>query len=39
MGNHFGIRNAELVGQILERGENLNPWAIYALIGSYAFVA
>ena len=39
MGSHFGIRNAELVGQILERGENLNPWAIYALIGSYAFVA
>jgi hypothetical protein len=39
MGSHFGIRNAELVGQILERGENLNPWAIYAMIGSYAFVA
>jgi hypothetical protein len=39
MGSHFGIRNAELVGQILERGENLNPWAVYALIGSYAFVA
>jgi hypothetical protein len=37
--NHFGIRNAELVGRILERGTDVNPWAVYAMLGSYAFVA
>jgi hypothetical protein len=39
MGSHFGIRNAELVGQILDRGEKVDPWAVYAMLGSYAFVA
>lgn len=39
MGSHFGIRNAELVGQILDRGDKIDPWAVYAMLGSYAFVA
>ena len=39
MNSHFGIRNAGLVAQILEQGKDVNPWAIYAMLGSYAFVA
>lgn len=39
MGGHFGIRNAELVRQILEQGTDVNPWTVYAMLGSYAFAA
>lgn len=39
MGSHFGIRNAELVGQVLEQGRVVDPWAVYAMLGSYAFGA
>lgn len=39
MGVHFSICNAELVAQILERGGELDPWNVYAMLGSYAFVA
>jgi len=37
--SHFAIRNAELVGRILEQGTDVNPWAVYAMLGSYAFAA
>lgn len=39
MGDHFHLRNAEVAAQILERGTDVNPWEIYALLGSYAFHA
>ena len=39
MASHFNIRNAEAVAQILENGAVINPWAVYAILGSYAFVA
>ena len=39
MASHFCIRNAEIVAQILERGVHVNPWDVYVLLGSYAFVA
>ncbi|TVY50635.1 hypothetical protein LCER1_G008182 [Lachnellula cervina] len=39
IGEHYGIRNAELVARILEEGKEINPWSVYTLLGSYAFVA
>lgn len=40
MGSHFSIRNAELVARMLENGEDCeNPWAVYAMLGGYAFAA
>ncbi|PVH72801.1 hypothetical protein DL98DRAFT_432563 [Cadophora sp. DSE1049] len=39
LSNHFGIRNAGSVGQILEHGMKVDLWAVYAGLGSYAFVA
>ncbi len=39
MATHFGIRNALFGAQILERGIDMDPWAVYAGLGSYAFVA
>jgi len=39
MGSHFHIRNAEVAAQILERGTDVNPWEIYALLGSNDFHA
>ncbi|TVY47376.1 hypothetical protein LOCC1_G007028 [Lachnellula occidentalis] len=39
IGEHYGIRNAELVARILEKGKEINPWSVYTLLGSYAFVA
>lgn len=39
MNDHFGIRNAKVVADILEKGDYLNPWAVYAILGSYAFAA
>jgi hypothetical protein len=39
MGSHFQIRNAEVAAQILEQGEDVDPWEVYALLGSYAFHA
>ncbi|TVY33493.1 hypothetical protein LSUB1_G006981 [Lachnellula subtilissima] len=38
IGEHYGIRNAELVARILEEAKDINPWSVYALLGSYAFV-
>ena len=39
IGSHFYIRNAEVVAQILERGTDVCPWEVYAMLGSYAFTA
>lgn len=39
MGSHFKIRNAEVAAEILERGRDVDPWEVYALLGSYAFHA
>ena len=34
-----GMRSADIVTKVLERGENIDPWTMYAMLGSYAFVA
>ncbi|KAL2065605.1 hypothetical protein VTL71DRAFT_3275 [Oculimacula yallundae] len=39
MSNHFAIRNAGYVAQILEQDVKVDPWAVYAGLGSYAFAA
>ena len=39
IGNHFYIRNAEAVAQILEGETDVSPWEVYAILGSYAFNA
>jgi hypothetical protein len=39
IGSHFSIRNAEVVGQILEGDTDVCPWDVYAMLGSYAFNA
>ena len=39
IGSHFRIRNAEIVAQILERETNVDPWEVYAMLGSYAFAS
>lgn len=38
MADYHGIENALAVAKILESGEKRNPWNVYALLGSYAFV-
>ena len=37
--SHFYVRNAEAVAQILERETDVNPWEVYAMLGSYAFAS
>lgn len=39
IGSHFSVRNAEDVAQILERKADINPWEVYAMLGSYAFAS
>jgi hypothetical protein len=39
IGEHYGIRNAELVARILEERKEINPWNVYTTLGSYAFAA
>lgn len=39
METHFELRNASLVARILKSGVVKNPWKVYAMLGSYAFVA
>ena len=39
MANEIGIRNANIVAEILERGDRTSPWDVYAILGSYAFAA
>ena len=34
-----GIQNAAMVADILEKEEGINPWNVYAKLGSYAFAA
>jgi hypothetical protein len=38
MADHHGIENAAHVAHILQSGESRDPWHIYAMLGSYAFV-
>jgi hypothetical protein len=38
MADHHGIENAAHVADILQSGEIRDPWHIYAMLGSYAFV-
>ena len=37
--SHFNVRNAEVVGQMLEREIDVDPWEVYAMLGSYAFAS
>jgi hypothetical protein len=39
MGEHFCVRNAEIVAKILEAQTEVDPWKVYAMLGSYAFAA
>ena len=39
MSEHFYVRNAEIVAQILELQKDISPWEVYAMLGSYAFAA
>lgn len=34
-----GIRQARAVVEVLDKGDDPDPWSIYALLGSYAFAA
>ena len=38
MADYHGIENAALIVQILESGEKRDPWLVYAMLGTYAFV-
>ncbi|KAK5465057.1 hypothetical protein LTS15_001620 [Exophiala xenobiotica] len=35
----FGIRNGNRVAEMLESAEDIPPWSVYAVLGSYAFAA
>jgi hypothetical protein len=37
--DYFNVRNADVVAKILESGQDLDPWTVYAILGSYAFAA
>ena len=37
--SHFHVRNAGVVAQVLERETDVNPWEVYAMLGSYAFAS
>lgn len=37
MSADMGIKEAYLVAGVLERREEVNPWSVYAMIGSYSF--
>ena len=39
MSQDLGIRNAQLVLDILEKGKRRDPWSVYAMLGGYAFGA
>lgn len=38
MADYHAIENAARVAEILESGEDKDPWLVYAMLGSYAFV-
>ncbi|RHZ57483.1 Zn(II)2Cys6 transcription factor domain-containing protein [Aspergillus thermomutatus] len=37
--DHFGIRNALLLAQLLDQNTDVDPWCIYAMLGGYGFAA
>ncbi|GFF50674.1 hypothetical protein IFM58399_08870 [Aspergillus lentulus] len=37
--DHFGIRNALLLAQLLDQNSDISPWCIYAMLGGYGFAA
>ena len=39
MSRDTNVRNAELILTVLKRGEWVEPWSVYVMLGSYAFVA
>lgn len=39
LSNTSGIRNAAIVADMLEKKDGTSPWAVYAILGSYAFAA
>ena len=39
MSKDLRVRNAEVVLTILNQGKLVEPWSVYAMLGSYAFVA
>lgn len=39
MSTKLDIRNAGTVADILEKGDQIHPWSVYAILGSYAFAA
>lgn len=39
MSDEMGIRNANVIAEILERADRTSPWSGYAILGSYAFAA
>jgi hypothetical protein len=39
MASHFETRNAELVASMLDERQHVEPWKVYAMLGSYALVA
>jgi hypothetical protein len=39
MSEQLGIKNADIVADILLNGAQTRPWDLYAILGSYAFAA
>ena len=39
MSDEMGIKEASLVAGVLDRGEEIDPWSVYVMIGSYSFSA
>ena len=39
MSDVVGLRNANLVAEVLERNDGTSPWSVYGVLGSYAFAA
>lgn len=39
MSREINVRNAELILTVLKRGEWVEPWSVYVMLGGYAFVA
>lgn len=37
--SHFHVRNAEVIAQMLDLETDVNPWEVYAMLGSYAFAS
>lgn len=36
---NFGIQNAAIVAEMMEKNDGTSPWSVYAILGSYAFAA